>query len=135
MLSRNFFFIIRKFSETASAGISECDPKAKEIIEGLLQKSKVVLFMKGTPASPKCGFSRFAVNVLSHYQVKDFTHFDILEDPFIRDELKKYSEWPTYPQLYINKELIGGADILKEMHLSETLKPLLVKHGIVSQET
>jgi monothiol glutaredoxin len=135
MLSRSFFQIIRNFSETASTGVSECDPKAKEIIEELLQKSKVVLFMKGTPASPKCGFSRFAVNVLSHYNVKDFTHFNILEDAFIREELKKYSEWPTYPQIYINKELIGGADILKEMHLSETLKPLLEKHGIISQDS
>lgn len=135
MLSRNFISILRKFSETVSAGSSECDPKAKEIIEDLLKKSKVVLFMKGSPESPQCGFSRFAVNVLKHYKVEDFTYFNILENQFIREELKKYSEWPTYPQLYIDKELIGGADILKEMHLNDSFKTLLEKHGITSNDS
>ena len=104
---------------------------AKDAIEEILGKSKVVLFMKGTPENPQCGFSRLVVNILGYYKVKDFYHFNILEDVFIREELKTYSEWPTYPQLYINKELIGGADILKDMHLNDTLKELLEKNQVI----
>jgi monothiol glutaredoxin len=70
--------------------------------------------------------------VLNQYKVNNFTFFNVFEDNLIREELKKYSDWPTYPQLYIDSEFIGGADILKEMHLSDSLKPLLEKHGVIS---
>lgn len=129
MLGRSFFSVIRHFSsepaETASA---------KEIIEAILSKGKVVLFMKGTPITPQCGFSNYAVQVLNHYKVKNFYFYNILEDPFLREELKNYSDWPTYPQLYINKEFIGGADILAEMHKRNTLQELFEKHDVVSKE-
>lgn len=129
MLGRSFFSVIRHFSsepaETASA---------KEIIEAILLKGKVVLFMKGTPTTPQCGFSNYAVQVLNHYKVKNFYFYNILEDPFLREELKNYSDWPTYPQLYINKEFIGGADILAEMHKRNTLQELFEKHDVVSKE-
>ena len=124
--------MIMRFAIRISRGFSsEVDVKAKELIESILEKGKVVLFMKGTPESPQCGFSRLVVNVLRHYKVRDFHHYDILKDQFIREELKKYSDWPTYPQLYINKEFIGGADILKEMHLDDTLKSLLEKNQVI----
>lgn len=127
MIGKIFKVVSRGFSGEV-AGNSRV---AKDVIEEILGKSKVVLFMKGTPESPQCGFSRLVVNVLRHYKVKDFYHFNILEDTFIREELKKYSEWPTYPQLYINKELIGGADILRDMHLNDTLKELLEKNQVI----
>jgi monothiol glutaredoxin len=124
---RTFSRLTRLFSTN-----STIDPKAKAKIEELLKSSKVVLFMKGTPEVPRCGFSKYAVKVLNQYKVNNFTFFNVFEDNLIREELKKYSDWPTYPQLYIDSEFIGGADILKEMHLSDSLKPLLEKHGVIS---
>ena len=129
MLGRSFLSVIRRFSSESSEAAS-----AKEIIEAILSKGKVVLFMKGTPTTPQCGFSNYAIQVLNHYKVKNFYFYNILEDPYLREELKNYSDWPTYPQLYINKEFIGGADILAEMHKSNTLQELFNKHDVVSKE-
>jgi monothiol glutaredoxin len=120
-----FRMALRRFS---------AEDSAKDIIEAVLAKGKVVLFMKGTPSSPQCGFSNYAVQVLNHYKVKDFYFYNILEDPYLREELKKYSDWPTYPQLYINKEFIGGADILAEMHKSNSLQELFDKHSVSSKD-
>jgi len=80
----------------------------------LIRTSEVMLFMKGTPTAPKCGFSRQAVELLENGDVA-FGSFDILSDEEVRQGLKKYSDWPTYPQLYVNGELIGGLDIMKEL--------------------
>lgn len=94
-------------------------------IEELLKNNKVILFMKGTPVSPQCGFSARAVSILTEYGIP-FTSYNILEDEAIRQGLKEFSNWPTYPQLYVNGELVGGCDIIVEMHesgdLAETLK-------------
>ena len=73
-----------------------------------------MLFMKGNPAAPRCGFSNKTVALLNEQGVK-FESFDILSDNMVREGLKKYSNWPTYPQLYVKGELIGGLDIMKEM--------------------
>jgi len=94
-------------------------------LKALIRKSPVMLFMKGSPAEPKCGFSRKAVGLLSGAGV-EFGHFDILTDNDVREGLKKFSNWPTYPQLYAKGELIGGVDVMQELQdngeLVSTLK-------------
>lgn len=96
----------------APAGLSD---GLRERIRSLVAAKRVVLFMKGTPEEPRCGFSRRAIALLSEYDV-DYGTFDILGDQEVRQGLKIYSEWPTYPQLYADNELVGGLDIVTEMH-------------------
>jgi monothiol glutaredoxin len=95
-----------------------------ERIKSQLSSSPVVLYMKGTPDFPQCGFSAAAVRALSAAGAQ-FTHVNIFEDPELREALKQYSNWPTYPQLYVNGELIGGSDIILEMYKSGELQKLL----------
>ncbi len=97
-------------------------------IEGLLASSPVLLFMKGSPDFPQCGFSAQAVAALRACN-SPFGHVNIFEDPELREALKAYSNWPTYPQLYIKGELIGGCDILMEMYQSGELQTLLGEAG------
>lgn len=100
-----------------------------EKIENLLAQNPVILFMKGDKDNPKCGFSMNSSETLKKLNVT-FTAYDILADEELRQDLKEYSSWPTYPQLYVNKELIGGNDIIKELQqtgdLQEILKPYTV---------
>jgi monothiol glutaredoxin len=93
-------------------------------IEGLLNENKVVLFMKGTANQPMCGFSARATAILQDLDVP-FRDVNVLDDEEIRQGIKEYGNWPTIPQLYINKELIGGSDIMMEMYQSGELKDLL----------
>ncbi len=93
-------------------------------IEKTLGESPVVLFMKGTPDFPQCGFSGQAVAALNAIG-KPYAFVNIFEDPEIREGLKTYSNWPTFPQLYVKGELIGGSDIVIEMYHSGELKELL----------
>ncbi|KAH7106409.1 glutaredoxin [Auriculariales sp. MPI-PUGE-AT-0066] len=90
----------------------------------LMNKSTVVLFMKGSPDEPRCGFSRKTVELLRNGNV-DFTHFDILTDESVRQGLKKLNDWPTFPQIIVKGELVGGLDIVKEMVESGEFKTLL----------
>ena len=92
-------------------------------IPKILASYPVILFMKGDKFTPKCGFSKTAADILIKHNV-DFATFDILEDPEVRQLLKEYSKWPTYPQLYINSELIGGSDILTEIDQNNELSDL-----------
>jgi len=85
----------------------------------------VVLYMKGKPQSPLCGFSGATVQILNACGVQDFTAVDVLADPEIRDGIKVYSNWPTIPQLYIKGEFVGGADIVREMYEQGELQELL----------
>ncbi|HET7809280.1 MAG TPA: Grx4 family monothiol glutaredoxin [Steroidobacteraceae bacterium] len=87
-----------------------------------------VLFMKGTPDFPQCGFSAQAVAAL-RASGAEFHSVNIFEDPELREALKKFSNWPTYPQLYVNGELVGGCDIVLDMHRSGELKKLLSEAG------
>jgi monothiol glutaredoxin len=96
--------------------------KAK--IEKLLTSNPVILFMKGDKYMPKCGFSMNAVEILKDLNIA-FVTYDILEDEELRQDLKEYSHWPTYPQLYIESELIGGCDIMKNLYLSGELEKKL----------
>jgi len=82
-------------------------------IKNIIENNEVCLFMKGTPEVPQCGFSLAVSNVLKHLGVK-FNGINVLEDPEIREGIKKYSDWPTIPQLYVKGEFIGGCDIVKE---------------------
>jgi len=95
-------------------------------IKGQLSANKVVLYMKGTPDFPQCGFSAAVVQVLNATGTQ-FGSVNIFEDPELREALKQYSNWPTYPQLYVNGELIGGADIIREMHQSGELQKVLAE--------
>jgi monothiol glutaredoxin len=85
----------------------------------------IVLYMKGIPQSPQCGFSAATVQLLNACGVQDFTAVDVLADPEIRDGIKTYSNWPTVPQLYVKGEFIGGADIVREMHEEGELQKLI----------
>jgi monothiol glutaredoxin len=94
---------------------------ARDVIDELVKGNKVVLFMKGSPTSPMCGFSANAAGILESYN-RPLAHFDVLSDPEIRSEIKEYSQWPTIPQIYVGGEFLGGSDILRQMHESGELK-------------
>lgn len=100
-------------------------------IDEKVKNNKVMLYMKGTPDFPQCGFSAQTVGALRACQAK-FAHFNIFEDPEVREALKSYSNWPTFPQLYVNGELVGGCDITLEMYRSGELKQLLAEAGAVA---
>ena len=97
-----------------------------ERIKSQLSSNPVLLYMKGTPDFPQCCFSAAAVRALSASGVS-FGHVNIFEDPELREALKQYSNWPTYPQLYVNGELIGGSDIIIEMYNSGELQKVLAE--------
>ena len=101
-------------------------------IQEQLKSNPVVLYMKGTPDFPQCGFSASAVRTLEACGAK-FASFNIFEDPELRDALKRYSNWPTYPQLYVNGELVGGSDILTEMYQKGELQSLLDEAGATTK--
>lgn len=99
------------------------DEILKSKIEEILSSNKSVLFMKGTKEQPLCGFSKVVVQMLQSLSI-DFKDINVLEDEELRQGLKEYSSWPTYPQLYINKELVGGCDIIMELYESGELEEL-----------
>ena len=101
----------------------------KERIETDIKDNDVVLFMKGTPVFPQCGFSAAVVQILSHLGVK-FKGIDVLVDPSLRQGIKDFSEWPTIPQLYVKGEFIGGCDIVREMFESGELADVLKSKGV-----
>lgn len=118
-------------------GISESTGLSSSLtsrLESVINSSPVMLFMKGKPEEPKCGFSRKAVEILKQEQV-EFKSFDILSDDEVRQGLKVYSNWSSFPQLYIKGELIGGSDIMLEMQKSGELKKVLAEKGVKAQET
>ena len=96
----------------------------KKRINDLIEKNDVCLFMKGTPEVPQCGFSLAVANVLKHLNV-NFKGINVLEDNNIREGIKEFSDWPTIPQLYINKKFIGGCDIVREMFEKGDLQKIL----------
>lgn len=102
------------------------DEQLRQRITDTIAKDRVMLFMKGNPSMPQCGFSAAVVGVLKEVGAP-FGTFNILGDPELREGLKEYSSWPTYPQLYIDGKLIGGADIVRELHASGELAKLITK--------
>lgn len=100
------------------------DPDTKAKIEGFLSGNRIVLFMKGNASFPQCGFSARAVAILNEVGAK-FTTVDVLEDEEVRSGIKEYGNWPTIPQLYIDKKLVGGSDIMMEMYEAGELQQLI----------
>jgi monothiol glutaredoxin len=97
----------------------------QQLIREQVTRNPVVLYMKGTPQSPQCGFSALAVQALNACGVTSFFTVNVLENPDIREGIKAYANWPTIPQLYVNGEFVGGSDIVKEMYQSGELQKLL----------
>ncbi|KAM8726247.1 glutaredoxin-related protein 5, mitochondrial [Acanthopagrus schlegelii] len=98
----------------------------------MVKKDKVVVFMKGTPAQPMCGFSNAVVQILRMHGVDDYAAYNVLEDQDLRQGVKEFSNWPTIPQVYFNGEFVGGCDILLQMHQNGDLVDELKKLGISS---
>jgi monothiol glutaredoxin len=101
----------------------------KEKIEKIINDSEVMLFMKGTPDMPQCGFSAAVVGVLNYMQVK-YDTLNVLQDQEIREGIKEFSDWPTIPQLYVKSEFVGGCDIIREMHENGELTKFFQDKGI-----
>ena len=105
------------------------DENTRERIQTEVDSNDVLLFMKGTPVFPQCGFSAAVIQVLSHLQVK-FNSVNVLEDMDIREGIKHYSDWPTIPQLYVKGEFVGGCDIFREMFETDELSSFLEEKGV-----
>ena len=103
--------------------------ETKNKIQTLINESEVMLFMKGTPSMPQCGFSAAVVGVLNHMGI-NFESTNVLQDQEIREGIKEFSNWPTIPQLYVKKEFVGGCDIIREMHENGELSNFLEEKGI-----
>jgi monothiol glutaredoxin len=108
------------------------DPNVADRIKRDVTDNDVVLFMKGTPVFPQCGFSAAVVQVLTHLGVK-FKGVDVLADPSLRQGIKEFSSWPTIPQLYVKGEFVGGCDIIREMYETGELGELLSTRGVATQ--
>ena len=100
--------------------------EVKEQITDQIKSQRIMLFMKGTPAFPQCGFSNQVVQILRFHDA-EFGSVNVLDDAAIREGIKEFSDWPTIPQLYVDSEFVGGCDILMEMHNSGDLAELLAK--------
>ena len=105
--------------------MSDTNARLSQIVES----NDVVLFMKGTPLFPQCGFSSRAVAILEHCGV-DFEGVDVLQDMDIRQGIKEFSDWPTIPQLYVKGEFVGGSDIMMEMYEAGELQQLMSEQGV-----
>ncbi|KAM3420610.1 hypothetical protein BST61_g3871 [Cercospora zeina] len=107
--------------------------QTRQAIDKAVASAPVVLFMKGTPETPQCGFSRASIQILGLQGVSPakFSAFNVLEDEELRAGIKEYSEWPTIPQLYVNKEFVGGTDIMMTMHQDGSLAKLLEEQDVL----
>ena len=105
------------------------EPQIFDRIRNEVSQNDVVLFMKGTPVFPQCGFSAAVVQALSNLGVK-FKGVDVLQDPELREGIKRFTNWPTIPQLYVKGEFVGGCDIVREMYQSGELAELLNTNGV-----
>ncbi len=107
--------------------------QARDFIEKTVADYPVVLFMKGVPDRPQCGFSNSVVQILDQLDV-DYVGVDVLQDNDLRQGIKDFSNWPTIPQLYVKGEFVGGCDILREMYETGELKTLLAEKGVAKVE-
>lgn len=104
--------------------ILESDRSIEQRLKSLINQQPIMVFIKGTPEQPRCGFTRTLLLILKQMNVQ-FGHFDILSDEEVRQSLKAYSKWPTYPQLYVKGALIGGVDIIQDLHENGELENVL----------
>lgn len=107
-------------------------PDSKTDIQNKIDAQPVMLFMKGTPQFPQCGFSSTVVQILDYLNV-DYGAENVLADDGIRQGIKEFSDWPTIPQLYIKGEFVGGCDIIRQMFESGELKPLMIEKGVLTE--
>ncbi|GAB7361412.1 hypothetical protein MBLNU230_g1468t1 [Neophaeotheca triangularis] len=123
LLSARFAHLQKSFLST----------ETRTAIDKAVGSAPVVLFMKGTPETPQCGFSRASIQILGLQGVNPakFTAFNVLEDEELRSGIKEYSEWPTIPQLYVNNEFVGGTDIMMSMHQDGSLAKLLEEKEVL----
>ncbi|KAJ1646608.1 monothiol glutaredoxin grx5 [Coemansia asiatica] len=108
--------------------------RARSTIDDAIKQNSLVVFMKGTPDEPMCGFSRAVVQILQMHGVNEIVGVDCLQDPEIREGIKEYTDWPTIPQVYVKGEFIGGCDVMVQMHQSGELHELLVKEGVLEAD-
>jgi monothiol glutaredoxin len=101
----------------------------QDTIRDQVKSNRVVLYMKGTPQFPQCGFSAAVVDVLKRCGVRDYVAVNVLADPDVREGIKAYANWPTIPQLYVDGEFVGGCDIVREMYQAGELQQLFAKHA------
>ncbi|CAG7687175.1 unnamed protein product [Allacma fusca] len=119
---------LQKFAFSSDGSV----PATKEAIEALLKKNKIVVFMKGVPEQPRCGFSNAVVQIFRMHGVTNYDAHDVLENESVRQGVKDYANWPTIPQVYIDGEFVGGCDIMIQMHQNGELIDQLKKVGITS---
>ena len=115
----------------SSDAASDAPASAEAFIAKTVADHPVVLFMKGVPDQPRCGFSAVVVQILDHLGC-EFVGVDVLQDPALRDGVKAFSDWPTIPQLYVKGEFVGGSDIVREMFTTGELKPMLQQQGVLA---
>ncbi|XP_006879152.1 PREDICTED: glutaredoxin-related protein 5, mitochondrial [Elephantulus edwardii] len=115
-----------------AAGSGGGGGRSADQLDALVKKDKVVVFLKGTPEQPQCGFSNAVVQILRLHGVQDYAAYNVLDDPELRQGIKDYSNWPTIPQVFLNGEFVGGCDILLQMHQNGDLVEELKKLGIRS---
>jgi Grx4 family monothiol glutaredoxin len=110
---------------------NEQEKDTKKYLESLINQAPLMLFIKGTPETPRCGFTKELITLLSNANITGYKTFDILQDDNVRQKLKEYSSWQTYPQVYVNGQFVGGLDILKQMNEEGTLVHTLTgKQGV-----
>ncbi len=118
-------------SEAPSTDTTVAD-RVQAFIVGAVAENPVVVFMKGEPDQPRCGFSAQVVQILDHLEV-NFVGVDVLQSEELRQGIKTYSDWPTIPQLYVKGEFVGGCDIIREMYQAGELKTFLQGQGVLPQ--
>eukprot|EP01100_Stratorugosa_tubuloviscum_P001871 TRINITY_DN1424_c2_g1_i1.p1 TRINITY_DN1424_c2_g1~~TRINITY_DN1424_c2_g1_i1.p1 ORF type:complete len:156 (-),score=73.90 TRINITY_DN1424_c2_g1_i1:61-528(-) len=126
---QSLLFKLRPFS-TAATTNEEWYKQTETRIKEQISENKCVLYMKGTPKQPQCGFSATVIRALEYVGAKNYVSFNILEDPELREGIKIFSDWPTIPQLYIGGEFVGGADIVKNLVAQGELASILEKAGV-----
>ncbi|XP_022218881.2 glutaredoxin-related protein 5, mitochondrial [Drosophila obscura] len=122
----------RWYSADAAPPASSADVVDKSTLEKLVRTNKVVIFMKGNPQAPRCGFSNAVVQIMRMHGVQYDAH-DVLQNEALRQGVKEYTDWPTIPQVFIDGEFVGGCDILLQLHQSGDLIEELKKVGIISE--
>ena len=115
----------QEISNAFSSGSFEKVSNLEDRLKSLVNSAKLMIFIKGTPTVPKCGFTVQLISLFGQNNILDYGYFDVFSDDQIRQGLKEFSQWPTYPQVYLNGELIGGLDIVKEMILDGSFSRLL----------
>ncbi|XP_044517804.1 glutaredoxin-related protein 5, mitochondrial [Gracilinanus agilis] len=123
---------LRSLTAEGSSSSGGSGSGSTEYLDKLVKKDKVVVFLKGTPEQPQCGFSNAVVQILRLHGLTNYAAYNVLEDPALRQGIKDYSNWPTIPQVYLNGEFVGGCDILLQMHQNGDLVEELKKLGIRS---